>query len=151
MRAGRVVQDIQPAVRAPSSPAIHLIDETFVVASAHRVRARWCDEQAWQRLLPGTTLTCFEDRGRRGKRWTLQGRLTGTAEVWLEALRTGILVHVYVRADPARRLRPGQLRRLNLRTTLSLKQFGFAVKDDAERARPAGHGRGQSSLAQQTG
>jgi hypothetical protein len=130
-----------------STPAIHILDESFVVAAADRLRADWCDERAWARLLPGTTLECYADRGLRGKRWQLHGRLLGTAEVWLQSLPTGVLVHVYVRADPATPLRPGRVRRLHERTARDLKRFGFQVKDAAEGTRRPGEG----SVAQQTG
>jgi hypothetical protein len=133
--------------RGAAPPAIHILDESFVVASPRRLRAEWCDERTWGALLPGTRLRCYQDRGRLGKRWRLDGRLRGTAEVWLESLPTGVLVHVYVRADPVRPLRPAGLRRLHRRIARDLKRFGFAVKDAAEGDRPAG----QSSLAQQTG
>ena len=128
-------------------PAIHILDESFVAASPRRLRTDWCDERSWEQMLPATRLRCYEDRGRLGKRWRLEGRLRGTAEVWLESLPTGVLVHVYVRADPARPVRPGGLSRLHRRIARELKRFGFAVKDAAEGDRPAG----QSSLAQQTG
>ncbi len=132
---------------AVAAPAVNIIDESFVVASPLRMRTDWCDEQRWSALLPETRLECYQDRGLLGKRWRLAGRLVGTAEVWLESLPTGVLVHVYVRADPARRLRAGQVRRLRTRLAFDLKRFGFAVKDAAEGARRAG----QSSLPQQTG
>jgi hypothetical protein len=130
-----------------AAPVIHILDESFVVAGAARLRADWCDERVWARLLPGTTLECYEDRGLRGKRWRLHGRLRGTAEVWLQPLPTGVLVHVYVRADPAASLRAGAVRRLHARTARDLKRFGFQVKDAAEGARRPGEG----SVAQQTG
>jgi hypothetical protein len=129
------------------TPTIHVLDETFVVATPDRLRVDWCDERTWARLLPGCTLECYDDRGLLGKRWHLRGRLTGTAEVWLESVPTGVIVHAYVRADPARTLRRGQVRRLHARIADALKRHGFAVKDAAEAGRPAGEG----SLAQQTG
>ncbi|MGI8614153.1 MAG: hypothetical protein ACR2KL_09490 [Nocardioidaceae bacterium] len=123
-------------------PFLHIVDETFVVASAAVVRTRWCRESEWTRVLPGLRLECYEDRGALGKRWRMAGRLSGTAEVWLQQFADGVLVHVYLRAQrPVGRDRLRSRRRLRRDYALRLKRWGFSIKDAAEGRRPAGEPR----------
>jgi len=77
--------------------AIDISDETFIVAPAALLQRELCDEASWRSL--GLSLTCYEDRGVKGKRWRLVDNLRGTAEVWLEPAGDGVTVHVYVQAD----------------------------------------------------
>lgn len=128
-------------------PLLDIVDETFVVASPAVLRRLWCDEAAWDKRFADITLRCYEDRGRLGKRWYITGTLVGSAEVWLEELRDGVLVHVYVRADPAPTfggapLKPRQARRarrqLWKRYARPLKRWGFVIKDTAEGSRRPG-------------
>ena len=83
--------------------AIDISDETFIVAPVALLQRELCDEATWQPL--GLSLTCYEDRGIRGKRWRLTGNLHGTAEVWLEPVGDGVTVHVFVQADLAKHRR----------------------------------------------
>lgn len=119
---------------------LDLIDETYIVGEPERLRDLVCDEHRWRRWFPDLELTCFEDRGERGKRWTVAGALVGTAEVWLERSGEGTIVHVFVQADPVRQVRcPRRLgRRMHRRYAVPLKREITAVKDDVERGRNAG-------------
>jgi hypothetical protein len=128
-------------------PLLDIVDETFVVASPATVRKLWCDDAAWDKHFADITLRCYEDRGLLGKRWYLTGTLVGSVEVWLEELEHGVLVHVYLRADPAPTfggapLKPRQARRarrqLWKRYARPLKRWGFEIKDAAEGPRAAG-------------
>jgi hypothetical protein len=134
-------------VGAQIVPLLDIVDETFVVASPTLLRRMWCDEAAWDDRFADLTLRCYEDRGLLGKRWYLTGTLVGSAEVWLEEFADGVLVHVYVRADPAPTfggapLKPRQARRarrqLLKRYARPLKRWGFVIKDAAEGPRRAG-------------
>ncbi|HZK35767.1 MAG TPA: hypothetical protein VFC57_02275 [Aeromicrobium sp.] len=80
--------------------AIDISDETFIVAPAALLQRELCDEGSWRPL--GLSLTCYDDRGIKGKRWKLTGNLSGTAEVWLEPVGDGVTVHVFVQADPVK-------------------------------------------------
>jgi hypothetical protein len=83
----------------------------------------------------GMDVRCYEDRGIAGKRWTLSGSLTGTAEVWLEPSHGGVIVHVYLRADPrSRRSGAGVARRY----AVPVKRWILDVKSGYDIARPAG-------------
>ena len=112
-----------------SGPQFDLVDETFVVAPASALRFL-CDERTWARWFPGIRLTCTQDRGLLGKRWSMSGELVGTAEVWLEGEADGVIVHIYLRSrgpgrDPKRYARP-------------LKHYMFEVKDRLEVGRRPG-------------
>ena len=114
-------------------PGLDLVDETLVLAPAAELRDIFCDEQAWKTL--GMDLRCYEDRGIDGKRWTLSGSLTGTAEVWLEPSHDGVIVHVYLQADPGpRRSRA----RLDRRYAVPVKRWILDVKSGYDINRPAG-------------
>lgn len=116
-------------------PLLDVVDETFVVAPLEKLRSTFCDETAWKAL--GFDLHCYDDRGEQGKRWTLGGRLTGTAEVWLEPVGDGVTVHVYLRADPVRRVRLARMRR---RYAHPVKRWVLDVKAAHDLVRPAGVG-----------
>ncbi len=114
-------------------PALDVVDETFVLAPATELRDIFCDEQAWKAF--GMDLRCYEDRGIDGKRWTLSGSLTGTAEVWLEPSHGGVIVHVYLQADPGRRRSKAHLER---RYAVPVKRWILDVKAGYDINRPAG-------------
>ena len=80
--------------------AIDISDETFIVAPVALLQRELCDEATWRPL--GLSLSCYEDRGIKGRRWRLTGNLHGTAEVWLEPVGDGVTVHVFVQADPVK-------------------------------------------------
>ena len=113
----------------PSGPRLDLVDETFVVAPASALRFL-CDERTWARWFPQLRLTCTQDRGPLGKRWSMSGELAGTAEVWLEEEADGVIVHIYLRSR-----RPGQTPK---RYARALKQHMFDVKDLLETGRRPG-------------
>ena len=84
---------------------------TDVAAAAHvaadraAVRHLLARTDLWTRCWPGLVLDVTEDRGLKGVRWAVAGRLAGTAEVWLEPWRETCVAHVYLRPDgvPSRR------------------------------------------------
>jgi len=114
-------------------PALDVVDETFLLAPATELRDIFCDELVWKSL--GMDLRCYDDRGLRGKRWTLSGSLTGTAEVWLEPSHGGVIVHVYLQADPASRQRRDRLKH---RYAGPVKRWILDVKAGYDINRPAG-------------
>ncbi len=123
-------------------PSIHLVDETFVVASPRALRTV-CDERRWSGWFPALSLTCTQDRGDLGKRWAVRGELTGTGEVWLEAYGDGVIVHVYLRVDWTRDTGPPRRAAalLRRRYALPLKRHLFALKDALECDRRPGEPR----------
>lgn len=117
-------------------PALDIVDETFVRAPVGALRDVLCDETAWRAL--GIELSCYEDRGDEGKRWTVSGALSGTAEVWLEQNYGGVVVHFYLRADPHRLVSAPRLR---ARYAVPVKRWILDLKAGYDMARPAGETR----------
>jgi len=112
-----------------SGPQPDLVDETFIVAPPSALQFL-CDERTWAQWFPGILLTCTEDRGLRGKRWSMSGELEGSAEVWVEQAFDGVVVHIYLRSlgsgqGPGRFAQP-------------LKHHMFDVKDLLEAGRRPG-------------
>jgi hypothetical protein len=125
------------------TPAIDLMDDTFVVAERAEVAAFFRDPAVAREWWPGLTLTVHQDRGLEGLRWTAAGELTGSMEIWLERWGDGVLVHWFLRADPTtsrgdggRLARDGG--RLARRYTAGFKERIHALKDRLEHGRPAG-------------
>jgi len=131
-------------------PMVDLADETFVVAAPADVARRLHDPQLWRRWWPELELTLFQDRGERGLRWTVTGRLVGSSEVWLEPWGDGTLLHCYLRADltgpgsatEVRCGRPARLARLaraeSHRHGRHVKRCVNALKDELEADRAPG-------------
>ena len=132
---------------------IDLHDETFVVAPPADVARRLADPRLWARWWPALELTVSEDRGPQGLRWAVRGELSGSAEIWLDPWHDGVIVHWFLRADPATRARvrpvgtrPLPTRPLPSRALVRLRR-GYAeaykghihaFKDQVESGRPAG-------------
>lgn len=87
--------------QADAVPQIDLAEETFVAASPARVRSRVATLAFAQGLWPGLNLRVTEDRGAEGLRFGVAGPVSGSAELWLERWADGVIVHVYLRVDPA--------------------------------------------------
>ncbi|MGJ7441402.1 hypothetical protein [Aquipuribacter sp. MA13-6] len=95
-------------------PAVDVLDDTFVRAAPGVVRA--ATSALWSGWLPDLALVVREDRGVKGVRWTARSAaadapLQGTAEVWLEPVAAGTVVHLYVRLDPGPGARSGPVPR----------------------------------------
>ena len=78
------------------------MDETFVVAAPEAVSEALHDPQLWRNWWPDLQLTVEKDRGPAGLHFTVRGALVGTGELWLETWGDGVVVHVFLRADPTR-------------------------------------------------
>jgi hypothetical protein len=123
-------------------PSLDLVDETFVAAPPARVAAVVRDPARWRGWWPDLTLGVFQDRGDAGVRWNVRGALTGSMEIWLEPYGDGVILHHYVRCDPAgppgRRPAGQALERERRRRQRDAKRVFWAVKDELEGARAAG-------------
>jgi hypothetical protein len=82
-------------------PSVDVVDETFLAVPPRVVAAEFADPGRWPLLWPDLRLEVMTDRGVQGVRWTVQGALVGSMEVWLEPVLDGTLLHYYLRADPA--------------------------------------------------
>jgi hypothetical protein len=122
--------------------SIQIADETFVAADSALVGAAIADRSSWRRWWPDLLLEVVEDRAEKGMRWTVNGPLTGTMEVWLEPSLDGVVLHYFLHAEPAGAA-AWQLAKLNLakvthRRRVAGKKMAFEVKTTLERARPVG-------------
>jgi hypothetical protein len=124
------------AERTVVPPLRDLVHETFVVAPVSALLFLR-DERTWSRWFPRLALTCTQDRGRLGKRWTVDGELSGTAEVWLQEHADGVIVHLYLRP---RGQGAGSGRRLSHYSS-EMRARMFEVKDELEAGRSAGEPR----------
>ncbi|HET9138744.1 polyketide cyclase / dehydrase and lipid transport [Actinophytocola sp.] len=120
-------------------PDVDLVDETFLVAPPKVVAAVFAEPDAWRRFWPDLRLEVYADRGDEGLRWTIQGALTGTMEVWLEPVLDGTVLHYFLRADlGAGPRRPRDLRRERVRRALAAKSLALGLKSRLEVGRRPG-------------
>lgn len=138
--------------------SIQVADETFVAADPSLVAAAVGDRGNWRRWWPDLRLTVVEDRGPQGIRWRVDGPVTGTMEIWCEAVMDGFVLHYFLHAEP-REMPTEQGRALadrfaeaNRMRRAAGKLMSFEVKDRLEAGRwvggpaigadgqPAGHG-----------
>lgn len=120
-------------------PHVDLLDETFVVASRHRIAALVHDRANWRRWWPDLALTVVEDRGLEGIRWRLDGVLSGSTELWLEPCGDGAIVHYYLRADLPERAGSGRrVAREARRRARAGKRVLWSIKDELEADREVG-------------
>ncbi|WP_086821209.1 polyketide cyclase / dehydrase and lipid transport [Allokutzneria sp. NRRL B-24872] len=117
-------------------PSVDVLDEIFLAVPPATVAAVFADSVAWRRFWPDLRLEVYADRGVEGLRWTVDGALVGTQEVWLEPVLDGTLLHYFLRADPppGGSVRPGEAQRRQL----AAKRVGFAVKARLEAGRAPG-------------
>lgn len=123
---------------------VDIADETFVVAEPETVAAVVGDPASWARWWPGLSCEVYRDRGAKGRQWRVSGDLVGTAEIWLEPFRDGVLVHWYLRVDPPVGRRPPSsrgLRRLRRGWVVAWKRNVAALKAELEDGRPPGEPR----------
>jgi hypothetical protein len=120
-------------------PDLDIVDETFIAVPPKLVAAVFAEPASWRGFWPDLRLEVYADRGDQGMRWTIQGALTGTMEVWLEPMLDGTLLHYFLRADlstPARR--PRELRREYTSRQLAAKTLSLDLKAQLEKGRAPG-------------
>lgn len=110
-------------------PQIHLIDETWIEAGLERTSAAVANSEMWRVWWPTLHLTVTRNRGLKGIQWAARTRagadpeLAGTVEIWLEPMSGGVLLHHFVRLDPADRRPLGHRRQARV-----LRQLGWQGK-----------------------
>jgi hypothetical protein len=116
-----------------------VVDETFIVVPPSAVAAYFSDPSRWPELWPDLRLSVYADRGDEGLRWTVQGGLTGTMEIWLEPVLDGTLLHYFLRADPPEPFRrpKDQLKAIQ-RRQVAAKQVALDLKLALEDGREPG-------------
>lgn len=86
----------------PPRRAVDVADDTFLVAEPAVVAELVRDPASWALWWPDLTPTVTRDRGVKGVQWAVVGALVGSMEIWLEPWGDGVVLHWYLRADPAR-------------------------------------------------
>lgn len=118
--------------------SIQVADQTFVAAPPERVAAAIGSQSRWRMWWPDLRLAVGEDRGEKGIRWTVSGPLTGTMEVWLEAVLDGVIVHYFLHAEPADGSQIRDLASQNRMRRVQGKAMSFEVKKELENGRAPG-------------
>jgi hypothetical protein len=124
-------------------PQLELIDETWIAAPPAAVASLIADSARWADWWPDAPLEVREDRGPEGIRWAIAagGEVEGSVEIWLQAVRDGVVLHYFVRADHLPT--PWPRRRLNrerIRLQRRAKRVFWAVKDEREAGARADRG-----------
>jgi hypothetical protein len=129
----------------PGMASVDLVDETYLDVAPAVAAVPVADPARWTAWWPDLALTVVMDRGVEGVRWDVRGALVGTAEVWLEAVGNGVVLHYYLRADPPDgpydTTRPGGRRaadRERARRATAWKRSVWALKDELEAAATGG-------------
>lgn len=120
---------------------LDIADETFLVTDRVELAGRFADAGLWRSWWPELDLSVNEDRGEAGIRWDVRGRLSGTAEIWLEPWYDGVIVHWFVRA----RLDRGSAAGLRSEMVRTHKRRIHRLKDELERTRAPGMPRDRAS------
>lgn len=123
-------------------PSVDVVDETFLAVPPEVVAAELA--RTWPRLWPDLRLEVMADRGVEGLRWTVQGALVGSMEIWLEPVLDGTVLHYFLRADPAgsdgtpRPVAPRRGAAQARGRQRAAKAIAFAFKDRLEAGRAPG-------------
>jgi hypothetical protein len=132
------VRGILHRVPGVDTPAVDIVDETFLVVPPKLVASAFADPMTWRRYWPDLTLSVYADRGDEGMRWTVRGALVGTMEVWLEPMLDGTLLHYFLRARTATPMPARQAVLERRRRQLAAKRIALELKSILENGRAPG-------------
>ncbi|GAA2826582.1 polyketide cyclase / dehydrase and lipid transport [Crossiella cryophila] len=120
--------------------SVDVVDELFITVPPSTLAPSLADPAAWREYWPDLELSVYADRGAEGLRWTVAGALTGTMELWLEAVLDGTVVHYFLRAERpgAVPFTPREAQRETVRRQRAQKKVAFTWKDQFEAGRPVG-------------
>ncbi|MGY0497722.1 polyketide cyclase / dehydrase and lipid transport [Nocardia sp. FBN12] len=119
--------------------SIQVADQTFLAAPGAAIAEVLSAANNWRRWWPDLRLDVREDRGDKGIRWTVAGALTGTMEVWLEAVPDGAILHYFLHAEPAAEPKSARaLAAANRARRVAGRNMAFELKARLEAGRPAG-------------
>jgi hypothetical protein len=116
--------------------AVDVVDETFLAVPPDVVAAVFKQPESWRRHWPDLRLDLYADRGAEGCRWAVTGALTGTMEIWLEAVLDGTVLHYFLRAETP--LTGRQARKVAGARQLAAKTLALELKQVLEDGRPPG-------------
>jgi hypothetical protein len=122
-------------------PQVHLIDETWIDAPAETVSGAVRDPANWRLWWPYLQLTVTRDRGVKGVQLAASPApdsewpaLAGTVEIWLEPFKSGVILHHFLRLEPAsgQPLPARVARRCTRRAGWHAKRVFWRLKDELE-------------------
>jgi hypothetical protein len=131
-------------VKLVSVTSIQVADETFVAAAPSLAADVVGDRAGWRRWWPDLRLTVTEDRGAQGVRWSVDGPVAGTMEIWCEPVMDGFVLHYFLHAEPTvalpddARARGVALADANRDRRAAGKVMSFEVKERLESGRWVG-------------
>lgn len=121
---------------------IQVADQTFIAVEPQRIAVALSSPARWRTWWPDLDLSVREDREDKGIRWAVAGTLTGTMEVWLEAVMDGAILHYFLHAEPTgiapRDAASLDHSALNRARRVRGKVMAFELKKDLEAGRAAG-------------
>lgn len=124
--------------------SIQVADDTFVAAPPELVIGYVDDPSNWRRWWPDLRLAVTEERGAQGIRWSVDGPVRGTMEIWCEQIMDGFVLHYFLHGEPAAELpsepraRIAAVADLVQRRRVAGKVMSFEVKDRLEAGREIG-------------
>lgn len=123
-----------------TGPQIDIVDSTWIDAPSRVVAGLVADPVNWRRWWPRLRLVVVQLRGPKGVRWAVPsgegGAVTGSMEVWLEAVGDGVVAHYFLRLEGTTGpLSPRDARALTHRYRVEAKQLFWAVSDSLDPGR----------------
>lgn len=121
-------------------PEIDVVDSTWICVRPARLAAIVADPPNWRKWWPQLDLVVDEWRGEKGVRWTVRSAgslgLSGSMEIWLEAVDDGVVAHYFLRLDgvagPLGRRRAERIER-QFRRAVKQVLWGLADRLDPDR------------------
>jgi hypothetical protein len=107
-----------------------LADDTYLAVPPAVVAVAVHDAARWRVWWPDLRLVVERDRALEGVSWRVGGALRGTAEIWLEPVGDGTVLHFYLRAGLSDAARGRRAR--------AWKRCVHAIKDELEAGRAPG-------------
>jgi hypothetical protein len=123
-------------------PAIDIVDSTWIGVAPAVVAPIVADPENWERWWPELDLVVDELRGDKGVRWLVRPNSageSGSMEVWLEPAFDGVVLHYFLRLDPAPGRPMSRTRQLRLTDgqRRHVKQVFWALGDRLDPGRTA--------------
>ena len=119
-------------------PSLDISCDDLVVADPAYVAERLGSDTLWREWWPDLDADAVRATRPGGRPLGRHGAAIGTAEWWLEAVRDGVVVHWYLRVDPAKPVRGRAVERLKERYVAAYREQLWRFKDELEAGRAAG-------------
>jgi hypothetical protein len=123
-------------------PEIDVVDSTWIDVLPASLAPIVADPANWRRWWPDLELQVDELRGAKGARWSVpsgrNGTVTGSMEIWLQAVGDGTVVHFFLRLDGAHgRVSPRERDRIAHTYRVGVKRVLWGIADRLDPGRLA--------------